>query len=111
MTIIIAIIAYFLLVDFPEDAHKSWNFLKQEELELMVHRVEKDRGDAHVTEFNIWAYLAQGKDWKIWCFAANFGFAGLVSYSVSYFLPIIMREDLGFSVMMSQCLTAPVCKP
>jgi hypothetical protein len=74
----------------------------------MIERVDRDRGDAHVTEFNIWEYLAQGKDWKIWCFAANFGLAGLVSYSVSYFLPIIMREDLGFSVMMSQCLTAPV---
>jgi hypothetical protein len=74
----------------------------------MVDRVERDRGDAHLTEFNIWKYLALGKDWKIWCFAANFGFAGLVVYSVAYFLPIIMRDDLGFSVVMSQCLTAPV---
>lgn len=108
LTVIIAIVGYVALVDFPEDAHKTKWFLTEEELKLMVDRVERDRGDAHVTAFNIWEYLAQGKDWKIWCFALNFGMSATVVYSVSYFLPIIMREDLGFSVMMSQCLTAPV---
>ena len=95
----------------------------------MIDRVDRDRGDAHVTEFNIWSYLAEGKDWKVWCFAINFGlsgtkqaeclgvimsadwFAGLVTYSISYFLPIILRDTLGFSVALAQCLTAPVSKP
>lgn len=95
-------------MDFPEDARKSWKFLSDDEIQIMIDRVERDRGDAHLTEFNIWSYLAQAKDWKIWCFAANFGLAGLVVYSTAYFLPLIFRDDLGFSVVMSQCLTAPV---
>lgn len=107
LTIIIAVIGFLALVDFPEDAHKTKWFLTEEELQLMVDRVDRDRGDAHVTEFNIWEYLGQARDWKIWLFALNFGMSATVVYSVSYFLPIIMREDLGFSVMMSQCLTAP----
>jgi hypothetical protein len=41
-------------------------------------------------------------------FAANFGLSGLVTYAVSYFLPIILRNTLGFSVVQAQCLTAPV---
>ncbi|KAK5163617.1 uncharacterized protein LTR77_010566 [Saxophila tyrrhenica] len=127
ITAIIAIIGFIFLVDFPEEAHKSKFFLTDEEIKLMVDRVDRDRGDAHVTEFSIWKYLSEAKDWKCWCFAvrtlraksykmftdgttylqANFGFAGLVTYSVSYFLPIILRESLGFSVALSQCLTAP----
>ena len=107
MTIIIAVIGYIFLVDFPEEAHKSLLFLKDDEIQLMIDRVDRDRGDAHITPFHFWNYLAQGKDWKIWFFAANFGFAGLVTYSVSYFLPIILRETLGFSVVKAQCLTAP----
>ena len=65
-------------------------------------------GDAHVTEFNIWSYLGEAKDWKCWCFALNFGMAGLVTYSAAYFLPIILRDSLGFDVAKAQCLTAPV---
>lgn len=108
ITAIIAIIGYIFLVDFPEDAHKTRFFLDDEEIKIMVDRVERDRGDAHVTEFKLWSYLAEAKDWKCWCFAANFGLAGLVTYSASYFLPIILRESLGFDVAKSQCLTAPV---
>ncbi len=38
----------------------------------------------------------------------NFELSGLVTYSASYFLPIILRDSLGFDVAKSQCLTAPV---
>ncbi|KAK3701553.1 hypothetical protein LTR37_015407 [Vermiconidia calcicola] len=107
ITIIIAIIGYIFLVDFPEDAHKSKFFLTSEEIELMNERIERDRGDSHVTKFDIWKYLAEAKDWKCWLFATNFGCAGLVTYSIAYFLPIILRDTLEFSVVMSQCLTAP----
>jgi hypothetical protein len=108
ITAIIAITGFIFLVDFPEDAHKTKFFLHDEEIKIMVDRVDRDRGDAHVTEFNIWSYLAEAKDWKCWCFATNFGLAGLVTYSASYFLPIILRESLGFDVAKAQCLTAPV---
>lgn len=107
ITVTIAIVGYLLLVDFPEDAHKSWKFLSASELKIMIDRVDRDRGDAHVTPFKLGDYLAQGKDWKIWLFASNFGLSAVVTYSIAYFLPIILREDLGFSVAKSQCLTAP----
>lgn len=107
ITIVIAIMGYLLLIDFPEDAHKTKKFLKDEEVQLMVDRIDRDRKDAHVTPFNFNQYIAQGKDWKIWCFALNFGLSGAVTYSASYFLPIILRNTLGFTVVQAQCLTAP----
>ena len=91
-----------------EDARNTRFFLKDEEIQLMIDRVDQDRGDAHVTEFSIKIYLAHCTDWKIWFFCTNFGLSGTVTYSVAYFLPIILRDTLGFSVAKSQCLTAPV---
>ncbi|KJX98737.1 phthalate transporter like protein [Zymoseptoria brevis] len=113
MTAVIALVGYVFLIDFPEDAHRTKSFLASEEIKIMVDRVERDRGDAHVTPFSLKNYLAQGKDWKVWVntddsfFALNFGLSGLVTYAVSYFLPIILRNTLGFSVVQAQCLTAP----
>lgn len=108
LTVLIAAAGWVLLVDFPEDARRSWKFLCEEELNIMIDRVDRDRGDAHVTAFDWKAYLAEAKDWKIWLFASNFGLSAVVTYSVAYFLPIILREDLGFSVVLSQTLSAPV---
>ncbi|SMR52333.1 unnamed protein product [Zymoseptoria tritici ST99CH_3D1] len=107
ITAIIALVGYTFLIDFPEDAHKTKSFLTSEEIKIMVDRVERDRGDAHVTPFSLKNYLDQGKDWKVWFFALNFGLSGLVTYAISYFLPIILRNTLGFSVVQAQCLTAP----
>lgn len=30
-----------------------------------------------------------------------------VSYAIAYFLPIILRDGMGFSIAASQCLVAP----
>jgi len=30
-----------------------------------------------------------------------------VTYSIAYFLPIILREEMGYSVGAAQCLVAP----
>lgn len=30
-----------------------------------------------------------------------------MTYAIAYFLPIILREGMGFSVAASQCLVAP----
>lgn len=32
---------------------------------------------------------------------------GVVNHSMSYFLPIILRGDFGFSSVQAQCLVAP----
>lgn len=63
---IVALIGYVFLVDFPEDASKTKFFLNAEEVKIMVERIERDRGDAHLTPFNLKHYLSQGKDWMVW---------------------------------------------
>lgn len=107
-TIIIAIAGWLLMVDFPEDAHKNWKFLKPKELDIIISRVDRDRSDAHVTPFDLKNYLRQGLDWKLWFFALNYIASSVITYSVQYFLPIILESSLGFSHTLSLCLTAPV---
>ncbi|KAL3472701.1 major facilitator superfamily domain-containing protein [Aspergillus californicus] len=108
LTITIAILGYIWMVDFPEDAGRNFKFLDPSELEIVIDRVRRDRDDAQVTPFELKSYLKHGLDWKLWLFAANFLASSVVTYSVQYFLPIILQTSLGFSNTYALCLTAPV---
>lgn len=108
ITIILGLPAYVILVDFPEEAPKSWKFINEEQAQLVVARINLDRRDVITPPFNLRHYLSHAKDWKIWFFAANFCFTSVVNYAVAYFLPIVLRNELGFSVAAAQCLNAPV---
>lgn len=108
ITIAFGLIAYFFIVDFPEDAQKSWKFLEEYEIKTVIDRLNRDRQDVTTSRFELGSYLRNALDWKIWLFAANFGLSSVVTYSTAYFLPIVLREGLGFSEAASQCLSTPV---
>ncbi|KAI9670888.1 MAG: hypothetical protein M1817_003773 [Caeruleum heppii] len=107
ITCLIGIAGYWLLVDFPDKAHKSWRFLNDREIRFIINRVNKDRGDAAVEPFSMARFLVAGTDVKIWGFALIFFCITTVSYAIAYFLPIILRNGLGYSVAAAQCLVAP----
>jgi MFS family permease len=107
MTCVVAVIGYFLLVGFPDDKHRSWKFLNDRETQLVIARVNKDRGDAVAETFDLKKFLGAGADLKIWGFAWIFGMCTTVTYALAYFLPIILREGMGFSIGEAQCLVAP----
>jgi MFS family permease len=107
ITILSGIAGYFLIVDFPELAAKSWAFLTPAESEFVVARIEKDRHDAFVEPFHIGNYLKNALDLKIWGFAWLFMLATTNSYAIAYFLPIILRSGMGFDIARAQCLNAP----
>ncbi|VUC22931.1 unnamed protein product [Clonostachys rosea] len=107
ITIFIAIVSYFTLVDFPDQAHKTSNFLTRAECETIIHLIDLGRGDASEEPWNFKKWASSGKDPIIWgygiCF---FGFTA-ITYGVAYFLPLILRDRMGFSMAASQCLIAP----
>ncbi|KAI9789535.1 MAG: hypothetical protein M1833_002301 [Piccolia ochrophora] len=107
LTCLIGIAGYWLLVDFPEQAHNSWKFLNQRETAFIIDRVNKDRNDAHPEPFKLSRYLRPALDPKIWAFGLIFFATTTVSYAIAYFLPIILRLGMGFSLAASQCLVAP----
>lgn len=111
ITVFFGLLAYFLIVDFPEDAHKSFRFLKDEEIKTVIDRINRDRRDVQAPPFRLVPYLKNALDWKIWLYAANFGLTSVVTYAAAYFLPIVLRQGLGFSEAAAQCLSTPVSQP
>ncbi|GAB7349469.1 hypothetical protein MBLNU459_g0182t1 [Dothideomycetes sp. NU459] len=109
ITCVLGLAAYFLIVDFPERATNTFGlkFLNEKEANFIVARIEKDRHDAIPEEFHVGKYLKNAADLKVWGFAALFGLTTTCTYAISYFLPIILEEGMGFPVSKAQCLIAP----
>jgi MFS family permease len=107
ISMLIGVLTYFWIVDFPENAHKSFWFLTGKEQTLAVRRIQQDRHDVEAEPF-VWKKLfAHAKDVKVYGFAASFFLLNLVSTSLSYFLPIILQNGMGFSENESILLSAP----
>jgi len=107
ITCLVGIIGWFFIVGFPDDKHRSRGFLNDRETQLIIARVNKDRGDANAEKFNTKKFFGAGLDLKIWGFGMIFGMTTTVSYALAFFLPIILRNGMGFSIGASQCLVAP----
>ncbi|KAI1250411.1 hypothetical protein MGN70_007464 [Eutypa lata] len=113
VTVIVAVLAFFVLHDFPETA----TFLTEEERAFVVFRLKyqgqvqsKELGRpmvAQAEEFE-WTYVWSAfKDWQIW--VNVFVYWGIVCplYGVSLFLPTIIR-NLGYSSSTAQLMTVPI---
>ncbi|CAG8263201.1 unnamed protein product [Penicillium salamii] len=107
LTCVLGIGSYILLVDFPEQSPKSWKFLNESEASFVIAKIQADRADASVEPFSMGKYLANCKDSKVWAYAALYMLTTTNSYSIAYFLPIILEKSMGFSVAKAQCLVAP----
>lgn len=59
---------------FPDRAiaKKHWRFLKDNEIEFILRRIDKDRNDAVAEPFVFKQWLACGADLKVWGFALIF---------------------------------------
>ncbi|TXT04324.1 hypothetical protein VHUM_04211 [Vanrija humicola] len=102
ITIGIGILSILFLVDFPDKA----TFLTEQQKELVITRIQRDRADAvadPMTGAKIVSYLGT---LKLWLFAYMFMCGTVASYSLAYFLPAILAT-MGFSNMMSQLLVVP----
>ena len=99
--------SYAILVDFPEQSPKSWHFLNETEAAFVVATIENDRSDVYTEPFTLKGYLRNAGDSKVWAYAALYMLTTANSYSIAYFLPIILEDSMGFSVAKAQCLVAP----
>lgn len=104
ITVVICIVGWFLIIDFPAKASK---FLQPEEQAFVISRLNADRQDAEEDDINLAVILHHLKDWRLYVWAFNLMASTLPGYAYSYFLPIILREGMGFSTTKSQLLTAP----
>ncbi len=90
ISVLVSLLSYLLLVDFPEEAHKSWEFLSKDERDFVIRRMNRDRADAITDPFTVGAFFRPALDLKVWMFAFMFFCVTLVGYSINYYLPIIL---------------------
>ncbi|KJY01880.1 phthalate transporter like protein [Zymoseptoria brevis] len=105
ITVLLGVLAYFIIVDFPSSPRNT--FLSAEEKQFVEARLESDRGadDSHA-KLTMKVVLSTCSDWKIYSFSMMY-FAGASGiYAFALFLPIILRNSLGFSRPLSFVLSA-----
>ncbi|KFY86086.1 hypothetical protein V500_07884 [Pseudogymnoascus sp. VKM F-4518 (FW-2643)] len=107
VTCAVGLASYFILVDFPDQAKGTWKFLSDAEVDLVIARLEYDRADSSAPAFHLGSYLRHAADLKIWGFASLFGLCTVTTYAISYFLPVILMQGMGFNLAQAQCLVAP----
>ncbi|EON61844.1 hypothetical protein W97_01062 [Coniosporium apollinis CBS 100218] len=107
ITCVLGVLTYWWIVDFPENAHRSFHFLSKEEAEIAAARIQKDRGDVKPDGFALRKILRHAADPKVYGFCLMYFLLNLVSTSLSYFLPIILQKGMGFSSDKSILLSAP----
>lgn len=107
ISMVLGVITYFWIVDFPENAHKSFRFLTPDEQALAVSRINADRHDVEPDTFAWSKVFVHALDVKVYGFAVMFFLLNLVSTSLSYFLPIILQSGMGFSADAAILLSAP----
>ena len=102
MTVVASIASYFFIYNYPATA----KFLTPKEREYVIARLKKD-GDASRDEKFSWAGVRQAlKDPKVYLYGLCFHTMSLPVYTLSLFLPTIIK-DMGFSTAQAQLLSTP----
>ncbi|KEF51212.1 uncharacterized protein A1O9_12715 [Exophiala aquamarina CBS 119918] len=104
ITCAVCILGWFILIDFPA---KATDFLNAREMKTVVDMINEDRGDAEPDEITGRRLLHHMKDWKIYVWGFSFLSVTVPGYAYNYFLPIILRNGMGYSTTESQLLSAP----
>ncbi|KAK8115378.1 major facilitator superfamily domain-containing protein [Apiospora kogelbergensis] len=100
----IAILASFLIVDWPEQC----SFLTASEKDLLRRRLADDGADeARMDTLNAQSYRLILRDWKIWLGSLVYMGVGVTGYATTFFLPTILHE-FGWQAADAQMRTIPV---
>lgn len=102
-----AFFGYVFFVGFPDDGKTYKWFLTPAQTQFIIDRVNADRSDAVTEPFTLGRFLKGGLDLKIWGYAMIFFDTTTITYSLAYFLPLILEHGMGFSTGAAQCLIAP----
>ncbi|KAH8174892.1 major facilitator superfamily protein [Sarocladium implicatum] len=101
-TVVIAVAAYWFISNYPDTA----KFLTPAERTFIHQRLSADSDATHDERFTWGNVLSALKDPKCWLYGIGFHTMSLPLYTLSLFLPTIIR-DLGYTSAVAQLLTIP----
>ncbi|CEL07812.1 hypothetical protein ASPCAL10966 [Aspergillus calidoustus] len=103
VTIAAGFIAIFTLGQFPEKA--SW--LSSREKRTALTRIANQHGGREYEHITVKQSLVYLMDWKLGFYALQYFICASSVYSLAFFMPIILREGMGFTYALAQVLTSP----
>lgn len=102
-TVLVGILAFFVLVDFPDTA----KFLTPEERAFVIWKKKYDNSSVGEEEhFEMRHLISAMTDWQVWLQILVYMSIIGPLYGISLFLPSIIN-GFGFSTAISQLLTVP----
>lgn len=102
LTVLVSLVAYFFVANYPSTA----KFLSEKERDC-IHARLVSNNDATRNEAFTWTnVLFAIKDPKVWLYGFGFHTMSLPLYTLSLFLPTIIKE-LGYTAAQAQLLTVP----
>jgi cyanate permease len=102
LTVVVAVSAYFFIHNYPSTA----NFLSNGERDFIHRRLKADSDATDDESFN-WNNVRKAlTDIKVYLYCFGFHTMSLPLYTLSLFLPSIIR-DLGYTSAQAQLLTIP----
>lgn len=103
VTIIVGIISYWMVHDFPDEA----TFLSDDDRRRVLRRLKEDQqSSAQHEDFKMEYFWASVLDWKTWAFATIYMGCDGALYAFSLFLPTII-SGLGYSSIRANLLSVP----
>ena len=103
LTIVVGLASWYYIPEFPE--RTRW--LSASEKHVAINRITKDRGDGEYDNNSLRQKLKSMFDWKLGVFCLQYYIATCAIYSLSFFIPVILKEGLHFSNMKSLLLITP----
>ncbi|KAL2865433.1 major facilitator superfamily domain-containing protein [Aspergillus lucknowensis] len=106
-TVVLAVIAKFIIVDWPESA----TFLADDERAVLLRRLAEDQGEAQMNRLDKKSMKRTFSDPKVYLgrVALPVMYFGIVNtgYAVSFFTPTIL-EQLGWTAIRAQVMSIPI---
>lgn len=95
--------ALLTILKVPEKA--IW--LNDRQKHVAKARITVDRGDGEYTRVSTFQSLKFLLDWKLGVYCLQYFVCASSVYSLAYFIPVILKDGLGFSQALSLILTSP----
>ncbi|KAK2787888.1 hypothetical protein FQN51_003059 [Onygenales sp. PD_10] len=107
MTCFLAILGYFLIVDFPDKlSNFKRPFLTQDEVDIIKAQLNRDRSDAEHDEFTLRKVVRTLGRWQLWIYSLMFMCLAVGIYGYAYFTVVIL-QGMGYSTGRVFLLSAP----
>ncbi|KAL4891521.1 major facilitator superfamily domain-containing protein [Aspergillus ambiguus] len=102
LTVVMSVLAYFWVYNYPATAE----FLSEKERAFIQFRLSNDNDSTRDEKFTWSAVWDAFKDPKVWLYGLGFHTMSLPLYTLSLFLPSIIKE-LGYTAAEAQLLSVP----